>query len=351
MTEYPGARESLMNYLSFVGNHEHKLGIAAILYANPNYPYHPAGVAGTFNRLGDMDPEVSNFSRTIKSCIVPGGVATAIKDGNRNYYLTNPEDSVLLKTATGFLVDWSLKFPSHSLQQVLGATQTPGEIRSPLARYLFYGQLLTRDAPPTITQLAEVKYKELGNKKIKHADVMLNPMRKLGLIAVKHIDTHPRAAATQTPMTEVSIAPAAMEPIKSLYAGLERVLKGEDTRRFRTVVDNIARGSDPSDTTSFATLTAKGRNFSQNYNSQVKGGVAFVRAKIREIMADGGDFTATELRHKLADTYDRPLNMVRIYRILNGLANDGYLTVRWELMRPTGHNKSIQLYKLNSEGA
>src|SRR5581483_11550407 len=82
---------------------------------------------------------------------------------------------------TGVLLDWTLRYPDISLQQLLGVTASSGASRSPETRYRIYQELITH--PGGELSQAEISH-DIGNGGRDAVNQTLYDLKDLGILEI-----------------------------------------------------------------------------------------------------------------------------------------------------------------------
>lgn len=139
----PLSRDYFNNLVNFIGNHEAKLYVAAVLASSPETVR-----TGYFLReeirekqepYPGWTPDEKTLSDYCSSDFAEIGVVEPRTGIGRNNKFTTgyravPSEAELLLGFSGIGLQWSLNHPDMSLQVVLGRTRSEGEFRSPQTR-------------------------------------------------------------------------------------------------------------------------------------------------------------------------------------------------------------------------
>lgn len=188
MSEITRRREVIFNFLDRVGNHERKIGAAALLLADPSRPFTVTELTHEINDHQGAEapwPIVQTTTEGyIKTGLLPIGAAVRTRKRVRGSptYSAAGKYQEMLRTMIGFEVKWSLDNPDFSVQPALGVSSGSGQAHSPRTRYQLYGAILAQ-AGQSITQLGE-GYKSVYCKSPEAVSVQLDSLRSLGIIAI-----------------------------------------------------------------------------------------------------------------------------------------------------------------------
>ncbi len=157
--------DSLLNFLSGVGNHEAKLVVATILTSQPERSFTSRDLFDEVKkRQGETPTWIQHDQVAFKYCqnsLEPIGMVvkdTAVsKYGPLPAYRATDFGVEVGLPLSGALLDWSLANPDFSLQKIFGITPSTSRVRAPMVRYFIYKQLL-KVFP------AQLSYREVADK-------------------------------------------------------------------------------------------------------------------------------------------------------------------------------------------
>lgn len=237
----PGAAfipdDVVFGYLDGVGNHEVKNLLGGLFLVDPNRLYTAPAMAHELNgRQGEdrawgikSDSVTQYCERSLEpvGAVVSGTVEEAGK--NKVAWQANSAHLKGKLALTGLLGEWSLTWPDLSLQQVLGTTTSPTEVRSPKARYGIYSTLLAHEGDTSIIDIVS----ELGHNYTSHGDTAINGQLN-GLVALGIVSksTNRRGYDPKVRINSVEFAHSAMtlaEAIpetKALYKAIGKLGAG-----------------------------------------------------------------------------------------------------------------------------
>mgnify|MGYP000691609277 CR=1 FL=1 len=185
----PGTGEALPNYevgdlISAIGNHENKALVCAAMA--PDVVYSWRGLKDLFESIQGEDPAWTTKSNLAfaycQNSLAPIGlVAKEIIDADKGavgFIKTEWGDSIG-NAASGHLLEFSLRHPDFSLQEIFGktATNSKNNTRAPMVRMEIIGELLTREQPIRVSDVVESFSDAM-------ASTHIDAMAKVGLITV-----------------------------------------------------------------------------------------------------------------------------------------------------------------------
>ena len=152
--------DELGNLLAAIGNHENKALLSVAM--RPDVAYSRSDLQSLFNNIQGAEPiwRVSDsipFSYCLHSLAPIGLVAKEIIDTERGTigFMKTGYGGTTGDALAGHLLDYSLKHPSVSLQELFGRTSTSSAegVRSPVGRIAIFGELLTQELPVRVSDL------------------------------------------------------------------------------------------------------------------------------------------------------------------------------------------------------
>lgn len=331
MTEV-SSREATFRYLDYIGNHERKIGLAAVVLANPDEFFSANALRRAMNECQGAQPvwpiSWPTTMQYLTGGLMPGGVAVQsemhVGDTITAVYQACEAQQALLRSLIGFGVIWSLDYPQLSLQQVLGTTRSSGQVRCPQARYKIYGYLLAQDGP-SITQLS-MDLNHVGYKTSKILERQVEVLRDAGIVTVRTVnDYHPALGE----VTQIRLSADVATPIRDLHSGIQIIMNGRFDKAFERMARLLAQESG---TELFARLIAKGKDFSGSYAGSQGRGV--IESQVMSLMTGSAAFTVDTIRTALSHEHGRNISTIPLRRILNDMVKQGSLTGNKERRNP-----------------
>ncbi len=224
MTEVLSQREPALRFLDFVGNHERKLGFAAVILAEPEKPHSAASIRDAYNDQQGSSTEwklkrTGDMKEILEQCFVPGGV---LREDVAGKYRVNQEVQELYSSLSGFLTGWSLDNPDVSLQQLLGFTGSPGAVRCPRARFQIYGHLLEYKNP-RISRVAKI-FRQIGYKTAEGVERQIEVMKDAGLVDIEAL----AISGLFVKLGELPSPRSALPEVKALREMLQQFPEGSE---------------------------------------------------------------------------------------------------------------------------
>lgn len=163
----PVPEEVIFGYLDGVGNYESKNLLASLVLTNPQHEFTNTEARREMNlRQGDRPAwsvgptSAQQFFGTSLERV--GAVVKTQVQGESgkvvNAWRASDEYLDTKLALSGFISDWSLRWPNLSIQQVFGATTSRSDIRSPQVRSQLYWGLLTSGNGTTFGDLHDSLY-------------------------------------------------------------------------------------------------------------------------------------------------------------------------------------------------
>ncbi|MGD0283990.1 MAG: hypothetical protein ABSB12_00095 [Candidatus Saccharimonadales bacterium] len=143
--------KEFLGFLNGVANHEAKLLTSAIILNYPNIPFKVRTIRQNLIDLQGEEDGWRNFAPSLggdycRNSLAPIGAvvrADIVGKGDQLVEAYKASDKgPLFLPYVGALLDWSLRYPQFSLQEIFGKTQTPGQTRSPQTRFYIYKDLI-----------------------------------------------------------------------------------------------------------------------------------------------------------------------------------------------------------------
>lgn len=252
------AKESIensdfLNFLNGAANHEAKLLSLAVMLSHPEKWYTTASISRELHQrqgehlVWDMSPQTA-FSYCKESLEPIGAVLKGNIKGKRLHEVTAykaNEDNLKHNLAlTGFLLDWSLRYPDLSLQRVLGNTASVGSVRSPQVRYQIYLDLLTTGDIPAIEDIGQ-SLEGAGYVNDDSITRQVQVLRDTGIVDLhsKQMDYNPELKIIDPEFKHVVLKLEDRTPItQAVYAAIKR-LGADTTISLGNLIDNIGESN------------------------------------------------------------------------------------------------------------
>ncbi len=188
----PMPESEFYDFLNGVGNHEAKLLVTTLLFQYTNRWFSRSDLyAELIDRQQPVVGWAMGDSLPISYCresLEPiGAVAKGRVSNSRGQSVTAfraiPEKTQTALALSGALLEWSLDYPDHSLQQLLGKTQSNGSLRSPQVRHAMYLDIATSPDVVSLVSLTDsLGLREDNGKEQRILQTQIEQMKALGII-------------------------------------------------------------------------------------------------------------------------------------------------------------------------
>lgn len=193
-------KQETLDLIAGIANHEAKALLLVFLDQQPQYYGRYAMGKGFNDFIGPGNPWPKAPAGAFQYCsdslepigqVVEGEVETI--RGISNGYAISPYGREVGLPLAGLLLDWSLRHPDISLQQILGPTNTRGETRAPQNRLQTLAELLSTDKPsPSIADLTTIDpktWRELDyHRKLSNVSHAVGGLSRAGLVRLEQVN-------------------------------------------------------------------------------------------------------------------------------------------------------------------
>ncbi|HVW23641.1 MAG TPA: hypothetical protein VHB51_04145 [Candidatus Saccharimonadales bacterium] len=247
------SEQLLAGFINGVANHERKLALAAIVLAHPEREF--SGADGSYEleqRQGKplaWPSQDATGKQYFEQSLEPVGAVVKISKRDESgrivpAFVAEPSGRQLRLALCGFLMDWSLRYPDLSVQQVYGGTNSTTEVRVPWVRHKMYAGLLLNGGVQSVAGLEAVMDDVGYSRPLSSISIQVRSLERLGILQkiTKHRGYNPLVEIIGTELVNHNFEMISTET-RAIYDAMRQ--EGIGTQILASDLIDIAKALDP----------------------------------------------------------------------------------------------------------